>query len=123
MKIEFRKVPFKEAEFDTSYEDINLKGIFYKENPNLVKLNSTLKGQVEVSCVKCLENFTINVDEKLNLILTDRVFDGFDKDYDVIEIENSFIDFDEIIISEIESIKSDYNICENCKSKEIDFIK
>ena len=123
MKIEFRKVPFKEAEFDTSYKDINLKGIFYKENPNLVKLNSTLKGQVEVSCVKCLENFTINVDEKLNLILTDRVFDGFDKDYDVIEIENSFIDFDEIIISEIESIKSDYNICENCKSKEIDFIK
>jgi uncharacterized metal-binding protein YceD (DUF177 family) len=123
MKIEFRKVPFKESEFNTSYEDLTLNGIFYKENPHLVKLNGSLKGKVEVSCIKCLNNFTIDIDEKLNLILTDRVFDGFDEEYDVIEIENSFINFDEIIISEIESIKSDYNICESCENKEIDFTR
>jgi len=122
MKIEFRKVPFKESEFNTSYENLALNGIFYKENPHLVKLNSSLKGEVEVSCIKCLENFVREVDEELNLILTDRVFDGFDEQYDVIEIENSFIDFDEILKSEIESIKSDYNVCDKCKNSEIDFV-
>jgi uncharacterized metal-binding protein YceD (DUF177 family) len=123
MKIEFRKVPFKESEFNANYENITLIGVFYKENSNLVKLHSTLKGDVEVSCIKCLNNFKINIEEKLNLILTDRVYDGFNDDYDVIEINNSSIDFDEIIKSEIESIKNDYNICEKCINNEIDCIK
>lgn len=38
-------------------------------------------------------------------------YKGDDEEILVIEIENSLIDFDEIIESELNSIKSDYHIC------------
>ena len=121
MKIELRKVPFNKSDFETSLNDIKLKGSFYKETPNIAKIEAILSGEVEVECVKCLNNFTKKVEEKLKLIITDRVYNGFDDEYDVIEINSNIIDFDDIITSEIESIKLEYNnICEKCKESNLD---
>lgn len=57
------------------------------------------------------------MDNDLNLILSD----GYYKDKpgelcDVIEFFEGEIDLDEIIQSEIESFKSDYFYCENCRN-------
>ena len=121
MKIELKKIPFNKGEFETSLNNVKLKGSFYKETPNIAKIEAILSGEVEVECVKCLENFTKQVNEELKLIITDRVYNGFDEEYDVIEINSNIIDFDDIITSEIESIKLDYdNICEKCKESNLD---
>jgi len=121
LKIELRKVPFNKSDFETSLNDIVMKGSFYKETPNIAKIDATLSGEVEVECVKCLNHFTKEIDEKLKLIVTDRVYSGFDEEYDVIEINSNIIDFDDIITSEIESVKLEYdNICEKCKESNLD---
>lgn len=54
------------------------------------------------------------VNEELKLLLSDGVFKGDEDEFLVIEIENSLIDFDEIIQSEVNSIKSDYLYCKDC---------
>ena len=46
-----------------------------------------------------------NINEDLKLLLSDGVFKGNEDEFLVIEIENSLIDFDEIIQSEVNSIK------------------
>jgi uncharacterized metal-binding protein YceD (DUF177 family) len=121
LKIELRKVPFNKSDFETSFENVVMKGSFYKETPNIAKIEAILSGEVEVECVKCLKPFTKKIEEKLKLIITDRVYNGFDDEYDVIEINSNIIDFDDIITSEIESIKLDYNnICEECKKSDLD---
>jgi uncharacterized metal-binding protein YceD (DUF177 family) len=121
LKIELRKVPFNKSEFETSFNNIVMKGSFYKESPNIAKIDAVLSGKVEVECVKCLQPFLKKVDEKLKLIITDRIYSGFDKEYDVIEINSNIIDFNDIITSEIESVKLEYNnICEKCKESDLD---
>ena len=116
MKIELKKIPFNPKEFETSFEGLTLKGVFYKENHNLAKVEATLSGDIEVICNRCADTFIKNIDEKLKLIITDKIYNGFDDEYDVIEIFSQFIDFDDIITSEIESHKLDFeNICNNCK--------
>jgi len=121
LKIELRKIPFNKSDFETSLNDVVIKGIFYKETPNIAKIEAILNGEVEVKCVKCLEYFTKKVEDELKLIITDRVYNGFNNEYDVIEINSNIVDFDDIITSEIESYKLEYdNICEECKESDID---
>ena len=121
MKIALRKIPFNPNNFTTELDGITLKGTFFRETPNIAKIEAVLDGEVEVECVKCLKNFTRKIDEKLKLIITDRVYNGFDEEFDVIEIDSNIVDFDEIISSEIESIKLEYdNICEECKNSNLE---
>ena len=120
MKIEFRKIPFQKKEFQTDFQNLTLKGVFFKETPNIAKIEAILNGEIEVECIKCASPFIKTINEELKLIITDRVFNGFDEIYDVIEINSNIIDFDDIITSEIESEKLDFeNICSKCKTEEI----
>ncbi len=121
MKIEIKKIPFEKREFETEFQNVKLKGIFYKENQNLVKIEANLSGDIEVECVKCASTFVRHIDENLKLIITDKIFNGFDEEYDVIEIPSQIIDFNDIISSEIESIKLDFeNICNNCNEIDLE---
>jgi hypothetical protein len=95
---------------------LHLKVFFYKENQNIAKIEATLSGKIEVDCNRCANTFIKEINEDLKLIITDRIYNGFDEEYDVIEIFSQLIDFDDIITSEIESHKLDFeNICDNCK--------
>jgi len=119
LKIELKKIPFNPKEFETSFEGLTLKGVFYKENHNLAKIEATLSGEIEVDCNRCAATFTKKINEDLKLIITDKIYNGFDEEYDVIEIFSQLIDFDDIITSEIESHKLDFeNICDNCKKEQ-----
>jgi len=118
LKIELRKIPFNKKEFETSFENVSLKGVFYKENQNVIKIEAVLSGIIEVDCIKCATPFTREINENLKLIITDKIFNGFDEEFDVIEIPSQTIDFDDIITSEIESIKLDFdNVCNNCEDE------
>jgi uncharacterized metal-binding protein YceD (DUF177 family) len=116
LKIELKKIPFNPKDFRAEFNGIVLEGIFYKETPNIAKIEANLHGKVEVDCNRCAESFEKEINEDLKLIITDKIFNGFDENYDVIEINSNIVDFDDIISSEIESIKLDFeNICKNCK--------
>ncbi len=118
MKIEFRKVPLQPKEFTLEVDSVKFLGTFCKISSKLVDIKSKFSGDIEVNCCKCGTNFTIAVDEEVNFLLNDGVYssdDERDLDKIIVEVDNGFIDFDEIIKSELESLKSDYHICDDCK--------
>jgi len=118
LKVEFKKIPFQERNFETSFNGLTLKGIYFKESVDIVKIEADLFGKISVNCNRCAESFDRIIDEKLKLILTNKIYNGFDNEYDVIEILSERIDFNDIITSEIESIKLDFeNICQNCQNE------
>lgn len=114
MKIEFRKVPQTTKELDISYNSVKIEGTFCRISSSLVKIDAVLKGNTDIDCCRCGVTDVIEVDEDLNLLLSDGIYKGNEEEYSVIEIENSLIDFDELIESELNSIRSEYYICEEC---------
>ncbi len=115
MQIEFRKVPFTPKEFTTELDSVKLEGTFCKMSPTLAKVEATLVGSTSVDCCRCGIEYTIDLNENLEFLLSNRVYeDESELENLVIEIENDMIDFNEIIESEISSIRSDYHICALC---------
>ncbi|RXJ87759.1 hypothetical protein [Arcobacter sp. CECT 8985] len=114
MKIEFRKVPTTPKEFTNNFASVKLEGSFCKISPTLIKVDAQLTGETPVLCIRCGEEENINLDEKLDFLLSDGMFKDNESEDLVIEIENGIIDFDEICESELSSIESDYHICKNC---------
>lgn len=122
MKIEFKKVPQTPKEFSVSLDSVEIEGTFCKLSQSLVKIDAVLKGNTDIDCCRCGITDNIDLNEEANFLLSDGIYKDTESEDLVIEIENSLIDFDEIIKSELESIKSDYYLCENC-SKDNDFEK
>ena len=114
MKIEFRKVPQLVKELEVIFNSVKIEGTFCRISQSLVKIDAVLKGNTDIDCCRRGKTEQIKVDEELHLMLSDGVYKGNESEYLVIEVENSLIDFDEIIESELNSIKSDYHICEDC---------
>ena len=114
MKIEFRKAPQTSKELEIDYNSVKIEGTFCKISQSLVKVDAVLKGSTDIDCCRCGITEEIEVDEELQLLLSDGVYKKDESEYLVIEVENNLIDFDEIIESELNSIKSDYHICKNC---------
>ena len=114
MKIEFRKAPQINKELEFNYNSVKIEGTFCRISQSLVKIDAVLKGSTDIDCCRCGITEQIEVDEELQLLLSDGLYKGDESEYLLIEVENSLIDFNEIIESELNSIKSDYHICENC---------
>lgn len=123
MKIEFKKLPFTEKEFTTELDSVKLEGTFCKISATLAKVQATLAGNTAVECCRCGKDYAIMVDEDLDFLLSDGVYDNSDSDELVFEVENNTVDFDEIIESELSSIKSDYHICDDCLENKNDIEK
>ena len=124
MKIEFRKVPFTEKEFSTSLDSVNIEGTFCKISSLLIKVDAKLTGETTVNCCRCGEEERVSLDEKLDFLLSDGLYkDDQHNEELVIEVENNTIDFDEIIESEVSSIRSDYYICQECSKDNSNFEK
>ncbi|MBP9616024.1 MAG: hypothetical protein KBD88_03270 [Aliarcobacter sp.] len=114
MKIEFRKAPQTPKELEIEYNSVKIEGTFCKISQSLVKVDAVLLGNTDIDCCRCGISEIIEVDEELHLLLSDGVYNKDESEYLVIEVENNLIDFDEIIESELNSIKSDYHICKDC---------
>ena len=114
MKIEFKKVPQTTKELEYISDSVRIEGTFCKMSQSLVKIDAVLKGSTDIDCCRCGITEKIEVDEELHLLISDGIYKNDESEYLVIEVENSLIDFDEIIESELNSIKSDYHICNDC---------
>ena len=123
MKIEFKKAPQTPKELEVEFNSVKIVGTFCKISQSLVKIDAMLIGNTDIDCCRCGKTDNIEVNEKLDFLLSDRIIKNDESEDLVIEIENGLIDFDEIIQSELEAIKSDYHICEQCSNNNDDFEK
>ncbi len=99
-----------------TFEGLTLKGISEKKGDEYF-ITGTLEGDVKVECVKCLTPFKRDIKEDIKFRIVKPPFNGFDENYDIIEQEK--LNIEEILQSEVESIKNSFdNICENCQKQE-----
>lgn len=115
MEIVFKKVPVSGVDFETSINDIRFYGTAKKESKNLVQCTGILEGSLVLQCDRCGNEFTYNVNEKVNLYASDGLYESEDDLLDVIEFFEGSVNFDTILQSEVGSIKSDYHYCSTCK--------
>ena len=116
MKVEFRKIPLLDTEFEISSNSVKFLGTFSKVSSKLAKINSNLSGIYDVDCCKCGIIFDVSVDLDIKFLLSDGVYSSSeDGESVIIEVENHILDFNEILHSELESLKSEYHICDTCK--------
>lgn len=121
MKIEFRKIPLQGSEFEIKSDSVNFLGTFSKISSKLAKINSKLIGECDVDCCKCGTTFKIPVDDEIQFLLSDGIYSSDntdDEEFIIIEVENHVVDFDEILHSELESLKSEYHVCDKCKNND-----
>jgi hypothetical protein len=120
MKIEFRKVPNIEKEFEISLNSVKFLGSFSRISNKLVRITSQIEGNLDVECCKCGNSIGKVIDENLIFTVSDGILSTKDEREDeiIIEIDDHIIDFEAILNSELESIKSDYYICDNCSTND-----
>lgn len=124
MKIPFNSVGTQVKPIDYTLKgvdfEINLQGSLKRKSYGIAELDAVFKGNVLLECDACAEAINETVEEKVTLKLTDAPYStseghGDELDYDIIEFLDGMIDLDEIIISEVNTIKYDYHKCEKCK--------
>ena len=114
MKIEFKKLPSTPQDLLVESDSVKIEGTFCKISQSLAKIDAVLIGNTDVDCSRCGITEDVIVDEKLDFLLSDGIFKNDECEDLVIEVDNSTIDFDELIESELASIKSEYHLCKNC---------
>jgi len=118
LKIDFQKIGKTPRSVTIEKEGVTLSGELRNKEHGLTDFKGKLSNNIKVQCAKCGEEFLIDLDEDLTLKFSDGIYKGSDPEADVIEFYDGKIDFEEVLISEIESIRADYHICPNCKEGE-----
>ena len=117
MKIGFSKVGTTAIPFDISKGHLNFSGTLVKFSRSLIELEAKITGDIEVACDICAEEFFNSINESVKFHLSDGLSKvENDSLVDIVEIENSMIDLEEILESELELYKSSYFCCKNCKN-------
>jgi uncharacterized metal-binding protein YceD (DUF177 family) len=119
VKVILRKVTKTPLDFEVKSDEITFKGYLEYHGGKLILLKADLKGPLDTQCSACGEDFRLKLDEKIEFFISDGLFnDENNIDIDVVESFNSSADIDELLLSEIELIKSDYHTCGSCKDSE-----
>lgn len=118
MKISFEKINSTNFPVEFKKKSLILKGNLTRINTKLVKFQCEISGCIENHiCDRCGEEFPLDMNEKIDLILSDGAFQDNDNELsDTIEIFDKTIDIEEIFDSEIEAFKSGYFYCEKCEN-------
>jgi len=82
---------------------------------SLVDFKATLKGDISLTCDRCLKESKINKTLTCDFKISNRFCENDEVMY---EFTDNKIDIDFIIESEINTIKSDYFTCANCIDNE-----
>lgn len=120
MKIAFRKLSSQPLHFEVNRDNALFSGDLILKKSNLAQLNGTITGSISIPCDICAEEVEKPLDEEVTFYLSDGIFEGNDPEMDVVEIDQSIIDMEELFQSEIELIKSDYYCCTNCEGTSLD---
>ena len=119
MKVVLRKVNTTPLDFEIKSDKITFKGYLQYDSGKLILLKAKLSGKLDADCDVCADKFELELDEDIEFFISDGIYEKHEESLlDVVEVLNSTADLQEIMNSEIELIKSDYLICENCKKDE-----
>lgn len=116
MEIAFKKIAKEALSFELLSENIKLSGKVFRKSSDLVLLKADLVGQMDHTCDRCGEELSLEINEPLEILLSDGIYKGEIDNLDVVEFYDGVINFNEILQSEIESIKSGYHYCGKCKN-------
>ncbi|MFV0481708.1 MAG: DNA-binding protein [Campylobacteraceae bacterium] len=114
MQIAFKKVVKEGLDFSLHVKETKFFGKVYPKRDSLVLCQGDIKGEVSHICDRCGKDMVLDVNEKVEILISDGIYEGDTDEFDVVEFYDGLIDFDELLNSEIEAIKSDYHYCENC---------
>ena len=120
MKIVFDKIGSTAKPIELSSEGIILEGTLQKSGYHQVTLDAQMSGSIELACDRCGNTYDYDMDNKLQLKLSDIVSENKD-DLDIIEFLDGKIDLLYILESEITSIESSYHYCDSCDNSDEDF--
>jgi uncharacterized metal-binding protein YceD (DUF177 family) len=120
MKIAFKKLGSQPLHFEANSDNAFFSGNLIMKKSNLAQLNGTITGSISIPCDLCAEEVERSLNEEITFYLSDGIYEGNDEELDVVEIEKSMIDLEELLKSEIELIKSDYFCCKNCEGISLD---
>ena len=104
-------------------DKITFKGYLQYHDRTLTRLYAELKGELNKPCDICAEDVAITLDEEVEFFLSDGVFNSKDDEniLDVVECLDGEANLDEVLLSEIELIRSDYHTCKSCATQEEEF--
>ena len=114
MEISFSKIKQSPVDVNYSKDGVEISGTLERISRDSIKLDSNFKSNVEVVCNRCGKEYNIDANYPLGLILSDGGYNGKDE-LDVVEFYDGKIDFDYLALSEVTSIKEDYNFCSECQ--------
>ena len=114
MEISFSKIKQSPVDVNYSKDGVEIIGTLERVSRDNIKLDSNFKSTVEVICNRCGKEYKIDANYPLGLILSDGGYNGKDE-LDVVEFYDGKIDFDYLSLSEVTSIKEDYNFCSECQ--------
>lgn len=114
------QIPFKHLndvplDFEVKSDNAFFSGNLILKKRNLAQLNGTITGSISLPCDLCAEIIEKELNEEVVFYLSDGIPHENDNDLDIVEVENSTINMDELLSSELELIKSDYFCCSNCE--------
>jgi len=120
MKIVFDKIGSTAKPIELSSDGTRLVGTLKKSGYHQVTLEAHIDGCIELNCDRCGDTYSYDVDNKLQLKLSDLVSEDKD-DLDIIEFLDGEIDVSYILQSEINTFKSMYHYCDKCNDNDEDF--
>jgi uncharacterized metal-binding protein YceD (DUF177 family) len=117
MKIPLRKIGKTPSDFEVTSDKITFKGFLQYDSDKLILLEAKLEGEISTQCSRCGEDMSLQTDDNVKFYISDGLYeDNNDNiEFDVVESFNATADLDELLVSEIELIKSDYHVCGNCE--------
>ena len=118
MTINFKKVTKTPLDFEIESNNIVFKGSLKYDGENLVLLQATITGSIDLDCYLCSNDVVLPLNEEIEFLISDGVYSGNNEEYDVVESFDGNINLEELLDSEIELIKSGYYSCDNCKQEE-----
>ena len=117
MKIKLIKVGQTPLDFDEKFDEITFKGYLQYDTNKLILLKAKLSGKIITDCNVCADEFELDINEEINFYLHSGIYKHENEILlDVVECFDDTVDLQDILNSELELIKSDYNTCKNCKN-------
>jgi len=117
MIIKLIKVSRTPSDFEIKSDTITFKGFLQYDSDKLFRLNAEIKGSLPVICDVCAEEYSLDLNEKVEFFISNGLYQSSNESLiDVVEAIDGEADLDEILTSELELIKSDYNTCPKCSN-------
>ena len=117
MKILFDKVGHTIKPFSIEENGVNFEGTLQKSGYHRLGLAGAIKGDVEIVCNRCGVAFDSAIETALTLTISDQIVE--DKvDLDIIEFLDGEVDISFILLSEMNTFRSEYHYCDKCDNND-----